>query len=61
MMKLLEIINGKKTAIGIIAKAVTMVISELNPDIAGLMKTIEGYIDLWILGGITHKIAKVAS
>lgn len=52
-------LNGKKTVIGIVAKALVNVAAQLKPEWSGFMRTAETYIDMWILGGVTHKLAKM--
>ena len=59
MMELWNWVNGKKTVLGIVAKAAVNVIAQMMPDMAANMTMMEGYIDMWILGGITHKMAKM--
>jgi len=59
MKKLWDMINGKKTYIGIFAKALIEMIGQMKPEWAGMLASIGGYVDLWILGGFAHKISKV--
>jgi len=59
MIKIMEAINGKKTIIGIIAKAALKLIAQLKPDMQGMVDTLDGYVDLWILGGVAHKLGKM--
>ena len=58
MATLWNFLNGKKTIIGLIAKALTSVIADWKPEMAGLMETLNGYIDIWIIGAVAHKIEK---
>ena len=58
MNGLWNMLNGKKTMIGIIAKALTNLIAQLKPEHAATMKTLEGYVDMWLIGSVAHKIDK---
>lgn len=59
MMTLWNWINGKKTVIGLVAKAVLKLMGQLKPDMMSTLDMLEGYVDIWILGGVTHKLAKM--
>lgn len=60
MVKLWAIIDGKKTYIGIVIKALLEAAGQIKPEWAGILATVGGYVDLWILGGFAHKIAKIS-
>lgn len=59
MMTLWNWVNGKKTMLGLVAKAVLKLAGQIKPEMMPTLDMLEGYVDIWILGGITHKIAKV--
>jgi len=59
MMNIVTWLNGKKTIIGIIAKAILKLLGQLKPEAQPFADSLDGYVDLWIGLGLADKFRKI--
>jgi len=59
MMNLITWLNGKKTILGIVAKAVLKLMGQIKPEAMPMLESLDGYVDLWIGMGLVDKVRKM--